>query len=429
MTQKRNYDCIVIGGGHNGLITAAYLAKQGHRVCVLERRHVLGGCATTEELWPGYRVSTAAYVISLLLPEIIRDLQLKQNGLRILPRNPSSFTPLLDGRSLLMGPDKKATCAEIAKFSQRDAEQYPKYEALLEKVAAVLEPTLSRPAPNPLPLPKSWRRQGVGKRVRDMSQLWDIYQAMGDLGETLPEAVELLSGAARPILERWFEAEVLRATLATDAIIGAFESISAASTGYVLLHHVMGEAGGARGVWGYVEGGMGGLADALERVLNQLGVDIYREAAVQRILVDIPRRHLSHQLRIGQRKDQPGPFRAAEFYRAALRQSGAPSPRNDAHLSNAGLYRTRLRRRPSRAAQRRTRAGDDDGVERRSVGRARRQTCDVHLRPIRAVRTGRRRLGRHQGIVRRSLHRTVGPLRSQSAWRHRTPPSAESFGS
>ena len=286
MTQKRNYDCIVIGGGHNGLITAAYLAKQGHRVCVLERRHVLGGCATTEELWPGYRVSTAAYVISLLLPEIIRDLQLKQNGLRILPRNPSSFTPLLDGRSLLMGPDKKATCAEIAKFSQRDAEQYPKYEALLEKVAAVLEPTLSRPAPNPLPLPKSWRRQGVGKRVRDMSQLWDIYQAMGDLGETLPEAVELLSGAARPILERWFEAEVLRATLATDAIIGAFESISAASTGYVLLHHVMGEAGGARGVWGYVEGGMGGLADALERVLNQLGVDIYREAAVQRILVD-----------------------------------------------------------------------------------------------------------------------------------------------
>ncbi|MCA9175006.1 MAG: NAD(P)/FAD-dependent oxidoreductase [Planctomycetales bacterium] len=286
MTESRHYDCVVIGGGHNGLITAAYLAKQGQRVCVLERRHVLGGCATTEELWPGYRVSTAAYVISLLLPEIINDLQLKQNGLKVLPRNPSSFTPLLDGRHLLMGPDRKATCREIAKFSERDAEAYPRYEALLERVAAVLEPTLSRPAPNPLPLPKSWRKQGVGRRVRDMSQLWDFYQAMGELGEELPEAIELLSGAARPILERWFESEVLRATLATDAIIGAFESISAASTGYVLLHHVMGEAGGARGVWGYVEGGMGGLADALERVLKQLNVRIVREAEVSQILVN-----------------------------------------------------------------------------------------------------------------------------------------------
>lgn len=282
---KEAYDCIVIGGGHNGLITAAYLAKEGRRVCVLERRHVLGGCATTEELWPGYRVSTAAYVISLLLPEIIRDLQLKQNGLEILPRTPSSFTPLLDGRSLLMGPDRQATCKEIAKFSKRDAERFPEYEAMLERIAKVLEPTLSRTAPNPLPLPKSWRKTGVGKRVRDISQLWDLYQALGDLGEEIPEAVELLSGAARPILERWFEAEVLRATMATDAIIGAFESISAASTGYVLLHHVMGEAGGARGVWGYVRGGMGGLADALEQVLEQLHVDILREAEVQRILV------------------------------------------------------------------------------------------------------------------------------------------------
>ena len=282
---NNEYDCIVIGGGHNGLITAAYLAKEGRKVCVLERRHVLGGCATTEELWPGYRVSTAAYVISLLLPEIIRDLKLKQNGLKILPRTPSSYTPLLDGRSLLMGPDRKATCAEIGKFSKSDAERYPEYEAMLERVAQVLEPTLSRTAPNPLPLPKSWRKTGVGKKVRDMSHLWEMYQAMGALGEEIPEAIELLSGAARPILERWFESEVLRATLATDAIIGAFESISAASTGYVLLHHVMGEAGGARGVWGYVQGGMGGLAGALEKVLGQLRVDIVREAEVQRILV------------------------------------------------------------------------------------------------------------------------------------------------
>ena len=125
MIQEKAYDCVVIGGGHNGLVTAAYLAKAGKSVCVLERRHVLGGCAASESLWPGYRVSTAAYVISLLLPEIMQDLRLKQYGLEILPRDPSSFTPLLDGRSLLMGPNEKETCQEIAKFSQHDAEQYP----------------------------------------------------------------------------------------------------------------------------------------------------------------------------------------------------------------------------------------------------------------------------------------------------------------
>ena len=126
----------MIGGGHNGLVTAAYLAKAGKSVCVLERRHVLGGCAVTEELWPGYRVSTAAYVISLFLPEITRDLRLKQYGLNILPRNPSSFTPLLDGRSLLLGPDLVESQREIAKFSQKDAEQYPLYNSRLERIAA-----------------------------------------------------------------------------------------------------------------------------------------------------------------------------------------------------------------------------------------------------------------------------------------------------
>lgn len=283
---KKKYDCIVIGGGHNGLVTAGYLAKAGKSVCVLERRHVLGGCSTTEELWPGYKVSTAAYVISLFLPEIIRELQLKQYGLKILPRNPSSFTPLLDGRSLLMGPDAELNRREIAKFSERDAEAYPRYNALLERVAQVLEPVLAKASPDPLPLPKERRKIGLGKRLRDTGKLWEMYQALAGLGEDIPDAIELLTGAARPILERWFEAEVLRATLATDAIIGAFAPPSAAGTAYVLLHHVMGEAGGARGVWGYVQGGMGGLADALEKACANLPVDIRREAAVSRILVE-----------------------------------------------------------------------------------------------------------------------------------------------
>lgn len=286
MKQRKHFDCLVIGGGHNGLVAAAYLAKGGKSVCVVERRHVLGGSATTEGLWPGYKVSTAAYVISLLLPEIIHDLRLTHYGLRILPRRPSSFTPLLDGRSLTLGPDEQQNCLEIGKFSERDAEAYPQYQSQLERVAAVLEPVLSKAAPDPLPLSRSLRKIGVGKRIRDTGKLWEMYQAAAELGDELPEAIELLTGAARPILERWFEADVLRATLATDAIIGAFAAPSMPGTAYVLLHHVMGQAGGERGIWGYVEGGMGGLAESLRQACEDQHVEIRREAEVSRILVD-----------------------------------------------------------------------------------------------------------------------------------------------
>lgn len=283
---SKKFDCIVIGGGHNGLVTAAYLAKAGKSVCVLERRHVLGGCSVTEELWPGYKVSTAAYVVSLLLPEIMRELRLKEYGLKILPRNPSSFTPLDDGRSLLLGPDQQLNHQEIAKFSAKDAEAYPRYNALLEQVARVLEPVLDQAAPDVLPLPNAWRKISLVKRLRDLGKLWSLKQALAKLGPQLPEALELLTGAARPILERWFETEVLKATLATDAIIGAFASISSPGTAYVLLHHVMGEAGGARGVWGYIQGGMGGLAHSLEQSARDMGVTIEREAEVSRIITD-----------------------------------------------------------------------------------------------------------------------------------------------
>lgn len=283
---NQKFDCIVIGGGHNGLIAAAYLAKQNKRVCVLERRPLLGGCSVTEELWPGYKVSTASYVVSLLLPEIIRELKLKENGLAILPRVPSSFTPMRDGRHLILGADPKQNHEQIASFSGRDAEAFVRYENLLEQVAMKLEPVLNQSAPDLLPMPNSWRRIGMGKKLRDLKKGWQLRNAFREMGERIPAGLELLTGAARPILERWFETDVLKTTLATDAVIGAFASISQPGTAYVLLHHVMGTAGGSRGVWGYVRGGMGALSDSIANVCRQLGVTIETECEVERIIVD-----------------------------------------------------------------------------------------------------------------------------------------------
>lgn len=284
MPRSSTFDCVVLGGGHNGLVCAAYLARAGKKVCVLEQRSVLGGTATTEPLWPGYRVSTAAYVISLFLPEIMRELRLHDYGLRILTRSPSSLTPLPDGRSLLLGPEPGLNAREVGKFSRHDAEALPRYEALLQRVAEVVEPLLNETAPDPLPLPANWRRIPLKKRLRDLRALWRMYRATAALGEDLPEAVELMAGAARPILDRWFRSEPLKATLATDAVIGAFQSVSSPGSAYVLLHHVMGQAGGKRGVWGYVQGGMGGLAAAIAGACGDLGVTIRREAEVRKIL-------------------------------------------------------------------------------------------------------------------------------------------------
>src|SRR5262245_19640798 len=269
------YDLIVIGGGHNGLVTAAYVARKGLKVLVLERREVLGGACTTEEVWPGYKVSTAAYVNSLLRPEIIRDLELKRHGFQMLPRNPSSFTPFPDGRSLLLGPDKALTHREVSKFSAKDAEALPKYEAMLERVADFLEPTLVMTPPNP------W-----SFKPGNLVQLARLGLGFLKLGHDGQKAVEILAGAATPILVRWFESEHLKVTLATDAIIGAMASPSMPGTAYVLFHHVMGECDGVRGVWGYVRGGMGGISNALAAAARELGAEIRCSAPVKCILTD-----------------------------------------------------------------------------------------------------------------------------------------------
>lgn len=269
------YDAIIVGAGHNGLVTAAYLAKAGLKVLVLERREIVGGCCVTEEIWPGFKVSTAAYVNSLLRPEIIRDLELKKHGFQMLPRNPSSFTPFPDGRYLMMGPDKDLTLREIAKFSTKDAEAYPRYEAMLTRVADLLEPLLVQTPPDLF----SWRPSNL----LQIAKLSWRFKSLGP--HVAGEAVEILTGAARPILDRWFESEQLKATIATDAVIGAFAPPSHPGTGYVLFHHVMGECDGVRGVWGYVRGGMGMISQSIAAAARSYGAEIRTNSEVARILV------------------------------------------------------------------------------------------------------------------------------------------------
>ena len=269
-----SHDLIIIGAGHNGLVTAAYAARAGLKVLVLERRELVGGCAVTEELWPGFKVSTASYVNSLFRPEIIRDLELKRHGFQMLPRSPSSFTPFPDGRYLLLGPDKEMTHREIAKFSKNDAASLPKYEAMLERVADFLEPTLIETPPNPWSLKPG--------NLLSLAKLGLAFKKLGTDGQ---KAIEILTGAANPILDRWFESEEVKATLATDAIIGAFATPSMPGTAYVLFHHVMGECDGVRGVWGYVRGGMGGLSNAIASAAKEKGAEIKVNTPVARILV------------------------------------------------------------------------------------------------------------------------------------------------
>ncbi|XP_011856083.1 PREDICTED: pyridine nucleotide-disulfide oxidoreductase domain-containing protein 2 [Mandrillus leucophaeus] len=286
---KPEYDAVVIGAGHNGLVAAAYLQRLGVNTAVFERRHVIGGAAVTEEIVPGFKFSRASYLLSLLRPQIYTDLELKKHGLRLHLRNPYSFTPMLeDGagskvpRSLLLGTDMAENQKQIAQFSRKDAQVFPRYEEFMHRLALAIDPLLDA-APVDM---AAFQRGSLLQRIKSLSTLKPLLKAGRILGAQLPQYYEVLTAPITKVLDQWFESEPLKATLATDAVIGAMTSPRTPGSGYVLLHHVMGGLEGMQGAWGYVQGGMGALSDAIASSATTHGASIFTEKTVAKVQVN-----------------------------------------------------------------------------------------------------------------------------------------------
>jgi phytoene dehydrogenase-like protein len=269
------YDVLIIGGGHNGLVSAGYLSRAGLKVAVLERRGVVGGACVTEEVWPGYKVSTLSYLCSLLQPRIIEELELKRFGYHIYPKDPSFFTAFPDGRHIFFWQDMKKTVAEIGKFSKHDAEIYPRYEEELAHLAEWVESLLLETPPNI-----------VRRNLSDLVALGKLgFRALKLGDEGLTRMVKIMTQSAREFLNERFESEEIKTTLATDGVIGTSGGPATPGTAYILLHHVMGGAAGPRGLWGFIRGGMGEISASLARSAESKGAVIRVNAPVERILV------------------------------------------------------------------------------------------------------------------------------------------------
>ena len=278
MTQR--YDAVIIGGGHNGLISAAYLARAGQRTLVLERRHVLGGAAVTEEIVPGFRFSVASYVVSLLRPEVIRDLRLPEHGLDILPLD-GTFTPLPSGAGRRTGGgdylwrvnDHGRTIRELRRWSRSDAEAYEEYGQLMVEMARFIKPILGIVPGDPTDLDP-----------RPLLPLAGLARSFGRLTERQQAVfIQLMTMSAGDFLDQWFETDPLKATMSASGIIGTYQGIRSPGTAYVLLHHYMGEIDGAFRAWGIPKGGTGGVSYAIAKAAQAHGAEIRTEAPVARI--------------------------------------------------------------------------------------------------------------------------------------------------
>src|SRR5687767_6832675 len=266
------YDAVIIGGGHNGLTAAAYLARAGRKVLVLERRHLVGGAAVTEEVFPGFKFSVCSYVVSLLRPEIIRDLDLPRHGLEILPLD-GTFTPMPNGDYLWRVNDHARTRREIARHSKLDAEAYDEYGKAMVEMARFVKPILNMTPPDPMSL-----------SPRDLGKLLFLGNRFRRLGlQDRRNQLQLMTMSAVDFLDQWFETDVLKATMSASGIIGTFLGVRSPGTAYVLLHHYMGEIDGAFRSWGFSRGGTGAISNAIASAAREAGVEIRTDTTVARI--------------------------------------------------------------------------------------------------------------------------------------------------
>ncbi|MGL4541901.1 MAG: phytoene desaturase family protein [Polymorphobacter sp.] len=269
------YDALIIGGGHNGLTCAFYLARAGMKVRVLERRGIVGGAAVTEEFHPGFRNSVASYTVSLLNPKVIADMRLAERGLRIIERPISNFLPQADGGYLKLGGGLAATQAEFRKFSNHDADVLPAYYDALERVADLLRDLAMKAPPNLGGGLRSLLAAAVqGKRFAALSV------------EDARDVLDLFTKSARDFLNGWFESEAVKAAFGFDAVVGNYASPDTPGSAYVLLHHVFGEVNGKKGAWGHAVGGMGGITQRMRAACEEAGVEISTDAAVAQLLVE-----------------------------------------------------------------------------------------------------------------------------------------------
>ncbi|MEO5867260.1 MAG: NAD(P)/FAD-dependent oxidoreductase [Sphingomonas sp.] len=270
----KQYDALIIGGGHNGLVCAFYLARSGMKVRVLERRHIVGGACVTEEFAPGFRNSTASYTVSLLRPKVIADMRLHDRGFRVIERTISNFFPFPNAY-LKLGGGTKRTQAEFARFSAKDAAVFPAYEDALERVAAVLRDLALKTPPN--------AGGGVGALLAAAAQ---GRRLAGMPIEARRDVLDLFVKSAREFLDHWYEDDHVKTAFAFDAVVGNYAGVSTPGSAYVLLHHVFGEVNGKKGAWGHSVGGMGAITQAMASACIDAGVEISLEAPVARVLVE-----------------------------------------------------------------------------------------------------------------------------------------------